>query len=225
VARARCASVPRAFAGLVAALLLPLAGLAQTAAVPVQLNGLMGGKAALLLIDGEPRTLQLGASAKGVKLVSIEDQTAVVEVEGRRQTLAMGVPGSVGGDSGPALTHTIVLSAGPGGHFTATGTINGRTTQFLVDTGATSVALSQVEADRLGLRYSGGKRVVTQTANGLAPAHMFQIASLRIGTVEVRNVDAIVVPSSMSYVLLGNSFLTRFQMKRENDLLTLEQRY
>lgn len=210
-----------------AALWASLAGAqAQEAPTQVQLNGLLGSKAALLIIDGEPRTLQAGSSVKGVKLVSIEEQQAVVEFGGRRHTLTMGAaPGNWGGSPNAPVARSIVLSVGEGGHFTATGTINGQTTQFLVDTGATNVALSQIEADRLGLRYTQGKRIVTQTANGLVPAHVFQIASLRIGQVEVRNVEAVVMPASMSHVLLGNSFLSRFQMRRENDILTLEPRY
>lgn len=200
---------------------------AASGQVPAQihLNGLLGSKAALLLIDGQPRTLQTGASAGGVRLVSIEGQEAVIEVAGRRQTLTLGAaPGRIG-EPPPPPARFIVLPAGPGGHFTTLGTINGIGTQFLIDTGATSVAISQIEADRLGLRYLYGRRIVTQTANGLVPAHMIQLDSVRVGDVEVRGVDAIVVPGQMSHVLLGNSFLTRFQMRRENDVMTLEQRY
>ena len=54
---------------------------------------------------------------------------------------------------------------------------------------------------------------------------MRRLASVRIGDVQVYNVDASVLPAPMSHVLLGNSFLTRFQMKRENDMLTLDKRY
>ena len=57
------------------------------------------------------------------------------------------------------------------------------------------------------------------------PAYQIQLASLRIGEVEVRNVEAIVIPGLLGHVLLGNSFLDRFQMRRENDVMTLELRY
>ena len=114
---------------------------------------------------------------------------------------------------------------GPGGHYTTIGTINGQVTSFLVDTGATSVSISQIEAEKLGLRYLYGKRIVTQTANGLVPAYQFQLTSVRIGDVEVRDVEAIVIPGVMSHVLLGNSFLNRFGMRRDNEVMTLELRY
>lgn len=209
---------------LLGLLLASQAAPAQTAP-RVQLNGMLGARAALLLIDGEPRTVAVGATTQGVTLVALEDSRAVIDVGGRRQTLALGAaPGRVGSGA-PAAARQIVLPVGPGGHFTMSGAINGRYTTFLLDTGSTSVALSQVEADRLGLRYQQGRQIFTHTANGIVPAYMFELASVRIGDVEVRNVEAIAIPGQMSHVLLGNSFLNRFQMRRENDVMTLELRY
>lgn len=192
----------------------------------VQLNGALGSRAAVLVIDGTARTVHVGDTVLGVKVISVDGQQAVVEYNGRRESLTLGsAPGHVAGGPAPAQARSIVLPAGTGGHFTTLGSINGQTTQFLVDTGATNVSLSQIEADRLGLRYAYGRRIVTQTANGLVPAHLMLLSSLRVGDVEVRDVEAIIVPAAMSHVLLGNSFLNRFQMKRENDVMTLELRY
>lgn len=212
-------------------LLLPLTlACGLTAAQPqppaqVQLNGMLGARSALLIIDGEPRTLDVGATVKGVKLIALEDGRATVEYGGRRQTLALGAaPGRIVAPAGAPPRH-ITLPMGAGGHYTSIGMINGQVTNFLVDTGATSIAISQIEAEKLGLRYMYGKRIVTQTANGIVPAYQFQLASVRIGDVEVRDVEAIVIPGTMSHVLLGNSFLNRFQMRRDNDIMTLELRY
>lgn len=217
------------FAGRLAPLpLLLAAGLALAQTLPpaqVQLNGMLGSRAALLIIDGQPRTVEVGASVQGVRLVAIEDGRAVVEYGGRRQALTLGAaPGRVV-SQGTTPPRQIVMPVGPGGHFTTMGMINGQVTTFLVDTGATSVSIGQVEAEKLGLRYMYGKRIVTQTANGVVPAYQIQLASIRIGSVEVRDVEAIVIPGLMSHVLLGNSFLNRFQMRRENDVMTLELRY
>ena len=209
-------------------LLLSLAAAAAAQMPPlpsqVQLNGTLGTRSALLIIDGEPRTVEVGAMVKGVKLVSLEDGRAVVEIGGRRQTLALGAaPGRVVSVVPPP--RQILLPMGAGGHYTTIGMINGQVTSFLVDTGATSVSISQIEAEKLGLRYLYGKRIVTQTANGIVPAYMIELTSIRIGQVEVRDVEAIVIPGQLSHVLLGNSFLNRFQMRRENDVMTLELRY
>ena len=107
----------------------------------------------------------------------------------------------------------------------AQGTINGRATQFLVDTGATMVSMGASDADRLGLNYKAGQRGFSSTANGMAPAWRIKLSSVRLGEVEIFDVDALVSPQPMPFVLLGNSFLTRFQMKRENDQMVLERRY
>ncbi|MCV2354108.1 retroviral-like aspartic protease family protein [Paucibacter sp. B2R-40] len=198
----------------------------QTAGT-VSFNGSLGTKAALLMIDGEARTLTVGSTLRGVRLLSVDDNRAEIELGGRRQTLLMGAtPGRIGDNAPPPNGgRKIILSAGSGGHFTSIGSINGQSTQFLIDTGATAISISQTEAERMGLNFSAGRRIMTQTANGVVPAHMMQLNSVRIGDVEVRNVEAIVIPGQMSHVLLGNSFLTRFQMQRHNDVLTLDLRY
>ena len=193
----------------------------------VSFNGSLGNKAALLLIDGEPHTVFVGQLNNGVRLLSLSDAGAVIEVDGHRRTLQLGAsPARVGdGAAAPNAGRQIVLSSVAGGHFVANGSINGQATQFLVDTGSTNVSISQVEAERLNLPFREGRRVMTQTANGTVPANALTLASIRIGDVEVRNVEAIVIPGQMSHVLLGNSFLTRFQMRRDNDIMTLVLRY
>jgi aspartyl protease family protein len=105
------------------------------------------------------------------------------------------------------------------------GSINGKAVRFVVDTGATNVALSQPEAERLGLDFKSGQRGFAHTANGPVPAYRVNLASVRIGDVQIYNVEATVTPAPMPYVLLGNSYLTRFQMRRENDRMTLDKRF
>jgi aspartyl protease family protein len=86
------------------------------------------------------------------------------------------------------------------------------------------VALSQAEAERIGLPYKHGQRGLIHTANGQVPAYLTSLNVVRVGDVQVYNVDAVVMPATMDTVLLGNSFLTRFQMRRENDRMTLDRR-
>jgi aspartyl protease family protein len=205
---------------LALALLVPWLALAQS----VSLAGQMGSKA-LLVIDGQTRTLAVGESALGVKLLRIDAEQVTIESGGRQSTLrAGGAPARVaaGGVTGGA--REVVITAGPGGHFTVGGAINGRAVQFLVDTGATLVALGTDEADRLGLDYKQGQRGMTQTANGAVPVWVITLSSLRVGEVELANVKAAVVPAAMPGVLLGNSALTRFQMRRDNDVMRLTAR-
>jgi aspartyl protease family protein len=192
----------------------------------VTLAGSMGSKA-LLVIDGQPHTLAVGQSAMGVTLLQLADgQAQVQRGGGGTATLRLGgAPARLTGT--PAATSSsqeIVMPVGLGGHFTSAGSINGRAVQFMVDTGATLVALSQGEAERIGLDYRSAPRSLTQTANGAVPVHRVSLSAVRVGEVEVSNVEAIVTPAQMPYVLLGNSFLSRFQMRRDNDVLRLERR-
>jgi aspartyl protease family protein len=130
------------------------------------------------------------------------------------------------GETIAAKGNRIVLTAGSGGHFITQGAINGRAVQFLVDTGATAVSIGVADAERLGIDYRKGQLARGSTANGTVTVYRVKLDSVRVGDVEVSNVDAAVVPTDTGgQVLLGNSFLERFQMTRFNDQLVLERRY
>jgi aspartyl protease family protein len=212
-------------ATVLALLLLPLAQ--QVQAQAVGLAGMLGGKA-LLIVDGAPpKAVAVGDTYKAVKVVSTQGDVAVLETGGKRLSLRVGdAPASVGGGGGDAAAGTrVVLSAGSGGHFFSQGQINGKSVQLVVDTGASVVSLSAQEAQRVGLNYQAGQMVQMSTANGVIPAWRVKLASVRMGDVVVYDVDAVVSSGAMPYVLLGNSFLARFQMTRNNDQMVLEKRY
>jgi aspartyl protease family protein len=204
-----------------AALCMGGAAMAQT----VSMSGSLGQNA-LLVIDGKPRNVAVGSTVEGVRLVNLTGGDAVVEVHGKRFTLRLGdAQVNLGGKPSEGGGKQIVLTAQSGGHFYSAGTINGKTVRFVVDTGATMVSMDQYEADRLGLDWKSGRRGMSRTANGDAPFYLTTLASVRIGDVQVYNVEAIVSQAPMPFILLGNSYLTRFQMKRENDVMTLDLRY
>lgn len=215
-------SATRLRRGTTAWLLALAAGAAGAQAV--SLSGSLGASKALLLIDGQPHTLAVGATVKGVTLRRVGDGEAEVDVGGRSQLLRLGAaPAKVGGGQSGGGSE-IVLAAGPGGHFVTTGSINGKSVQFLVDTGATSVAMSQADADRIGIDWKRGQRGLSHTAGGVVPIYSVNLSSVRVGDVEVFNVDAVVLQAPMPVVLLGNSFLSRFSMRRESDVMRLERR-
>jgi len=206
-------------------------GLALLAAAPAQAQGitLAGrmGERALIVLDGQSLVLGVGQTAGGVKLLRWQGDTAVVEQAGVQFSLRVGAAparmggGAAGGGTGP---REIVIAAGPGGHFVASGSINGQAVRFLVDTGATLVAVPRGDAERLGLDLRSARTVLTQTAAGPMPAQLLNLQRVRVGEVELLDVPALVTPASMPFVLLGNSFLTRFQMRRDNDVMRLELR-
>jgi aspartyl protease family protein len=210
---------------LAVALLLAGGALAH-AADSVLLTGTIGNRAILIVNGSAPKTVAVGETFQGVKLVALHAQQATVEASGKRIALSMDTPASIGGAGpGGGDAKRIVLPADSRGHFMTQGAINGRAVSFMLDTGATTVAMSAADAQRIGLDYSKGQRVRINTANGVANGYRLRLSSVRVGDVEVYDIDAIVSEQSMPYVLLGNSFINRFSMRRDLDELILEKRY
>lgn len=216
------------------AVLLSLAGVAAAlpppaAAQSVALSGVLGSKALLVIDGGTPRALAAGDSLQDVRVLQVAGDTAEVEIKGRRQTLRLGeAPISLGGRGAaagdPALGRRVVLKADSRGHFIERGQINGKTMVYMVDTGASSVAIGRSDAERMGLPFLKGQPVMMRTANGDAQGWRLRLDSVRVGDVEVFGVDAVVAPLAMPYVLLGNSFLAHFQMTRQGSEMVLERR-
>ncbi len=190
----------------------------------VVLSGRMGERA-LLVVDGQPRAVAVGQTVAGVTFKRWVGEDAEVETRAGKLLLRTGsTPVQLGAAAPAGSGREIVLTAGSGGHFNTAGTINGKQVRFVVDTGATLIALGRDDAQRLGLDLSNAQRGMTQTANGAVPVHVITLSSVRVGDVELANVGAVVLPQSMPVVLLGNSFLSRFQMRRDNDVMRLQLR-
>lgn len=205
---------------------LTLLGARAVQAQAVALSGVLGSKALLVIDANEPRAVAAGESHRGVRVVSVQTDTAVLEIAGQRQTVRIGgAPVSVGKPAPGGSGARIVLTADGAGHFVTQGTINSRIVQFLVDTGATSIGISMVDADRIGLSYRHGQVVQVGTANGIVRGWKITLSSVRLNDVEVYDIDAIVTPVALPYVLLGNSYLTRFQMTRTNEQMVLQKRF
>lgn len=216
---------PRIGIALAATLLIAAAAAGTAAAQTVTLNGKHGAHKALLVIDGQPHAVTVGNTVKGVRLLSMSGTQAEVTVEGARRTLLLGAgPVTVSGDGNVRSGNEIILTASHGGHFNTVGQINGKAVSFMVDTGATKISMGQSEAERLGVDYKSGTRGQAETANGRVPVYAVTLNAVRVGDVEVANVEALVLPASMPHILLGNSFLARFSMKRENEVMRLEKR-
>lgn len=193
------------------------------AAADVALIGAFGTSAAILSIDaGPPKTVKVGQQVGGVTLISVEQDRATVEVDGKRRMLQRGQTYSGGAGSGP---QSVTLSAGAGGHFLADGQVNGGAIRFLVDTGATAVAIPAGDAVRLGIDYRKGRRSMVQTAAGPAVAYAVMLDRVRLGGIELQNVEGMVVEQGLPIALLGNSFLNRTEMRREGQTMTLIRRF
>ena len=112
------------------------------------------------------------------------------------------------------------------GHFQAEGRIDGQRIDFMVDTGASVVALNEKSAARFGFRPSRGDYNATvSTANGTIKGARTRLAMIELGGLVVRDVDAMVLPDeALSENLLGLSFLSKLKrFEYANGRLVLEQ--
>lgn len=189
----------------------------------VGLAGLFPGKALLTINGGAPRIVAVGAtSSEGVKVVAIEGETATIEVDGKKRVLRVGQNVAVqASGAGPAR---VILTADSRGHFLANGSINGTSVRFMVDTGASLVSIGAGDARRMGIDPGKGVRGVSNTANGRVVVSLVKLNSVRIGDIELHNVDGSVHQNDMP-ALLGMSFLNRMEMQRNGDSMTLIKRY
>src|SRR5690606_36594141 len=165
----------------------------------------------------------------GVRLIAANAEGAVVEIGGKRSTLALGAyyRAAPAASAESASGSRVVIPADSRGHFIVTATINGAASvRFLVDTGATMVSISQDDARRAGVNYLAGERALSRTASGIAPIYRVKLDSLQVGDITIYNVDAAVHASGQLPIgLLGMSFLNRMEMKRDAAALTLIRRY
>jgi len=199
-------------------------------AAEISVAALFTGKAVLVIDGGKPRTLSVGdVTGEGVRLLSASSEAAVIEFNGQRRTLTVGEGTRLGAGGGFASggSGKTTLTADSRGQFYTDGSINGISVRFMVDTGATTVALSTDEARRLGINYLAGDKGHARTAGGIVPMYRVRLDNVRVGSITLSNVEAAVTDGmkGMSYALLGMSFLNRTQMMRDGDTLTLVRRF
>jgi len=192
-------------------------------ATSVSVMGLFKDKAIVSIDGGKPRTLSAGQTVQGVRLLAADSDSASFDVDGKRRTLSMGQ--SFAGGPATAERQSVSLTADARGHFAAAGSLNGYPVSFLVDTGATSIAISAAEARRMGLDYKAGQAVGVGTAAGVVPAWRVKFNTVKVGSITLSQVDGMVVETGLSMPLLGMSFLNRMEMKRDGQTMTLTQRY
>jgi aspartyl protease family protein len=191
----------------------------------ITVEALFSGQA-MVKVDGKRRLLKLDKpSPEGLLLISADSRQAVIEVDGKRQTYPLGAHVST------QYAQPEVISAkiwrDPSGSYTTVGSINGRTVNFLVDTGATAVAMDTLDAKRLGIQYKlEGDRIYVGTANGRAPAYAVTLDRVQVGDITLHQVQGYVIEGAGSgQVLLGMSFLNRVQMEDQGTVLMLHQKF
>lgn len=208
---------------IIALLALSLACLPARAA-DVAMIGVIGDKAAVLALDGgNPKTVKVGQTWNGIKVIEVKGDFATIEMDGKRRVLHRGMHYRAAATSSDR--QSVTLAADPQGHFFTEGAVNGSPVRFLVDTGATAVALPASEARRLGVDYRKGRPGFTNTAGGVVQTFRVRFDRVRLGDIELSGVDGVVIERGLDIALLGMSFLNRLEMKREGQTMTLIRRF
>jgi aspartyl protease family protein len=196
------------------------------AGTQINVVGLFNNKALISINGGAPQSIAAGQTKNGVKLISADSESATFMVEGKRQVLKMGQAVSVAATAGPINNDPVSLYADSQGHFYGNLNINGASLKYVVDTGATSVSMNSGDAKFAKIDYEKGEKITMSTANGEVGAYLVKLNTLKIGTIILNNIDAVVHEGgSPPYVLLGMSALNRVDMKRDNSIMTLTKKY
>jgi aspartyl protease family protein len=201
-------------AGLCAA----LCACAQAAsAASVYVKALTFSRAEIVVNGGEARSIWTGdTTPEGVTLRSITDDSAVFEIDGKIWTLK----------PGQGTYSQAALRANAHGQFFVTARVNDVPLSAVIDTGATAVAMNSEDAQRLGIDYLRGRRVVAQTANGAQTAYLVTFSSVQVGNIVLNDVAGSVLEvrrEDLPLVLIGMSFLRNVDMRRSGETMLLQR--
>jgi len=112
------------------------------------------------------------------------------------------------------------------GMYLASGSVNGFTVDFMVDTGASVIAINGETAKRLGLNYLDANQIGVRTASGIELAYSIELESVQLGDIFLNNVAAVVIDGpEPQRALLGMSFLNAFEMERKGDRMDLRRKF
>jgi aspartyl protease family protein len=196
-----------------------------SAAPKVAVVGLFKDKA-ILTIDGKQIVLRAGqTSPEGVTLVSANSEQAVLEIDGTQSAYQLGT--HIGTQyAKPAVGPSVQIWPDGGGMYNVVGSINGYPVNFVVDSGATLVAMNRNQARRLGIDYRvEGTPGQSTTASGVVDSYYLVLDRVKVGDISLSDVDAAVIDADFPVeVLLGNSFLNRLEMRREGQMLELRKK-
>ena len=198
--------------------------MALHAAVPIEIVGLFKDRAVIREAGGE-RLLSAGETTSGgVKLISATSREAVVSYQGARHTVTLS--NRVTARFAEVKVQQVAIAADDLGQYRIRGAINNRYVDFLVDTGASVVALSSAQADSLGIDYRRGQLGSVQTAQGNAESYFLQLREVTVAGIKAHNVQAAVITGTYPLdILLGMSFLKQVSMHENGGVMTLVQNF
>jgi aspartyl protease family protein len=190
----------------------------------IEIQALFPGKA-VMMIDGQRRILAIGqTSPEGVKLLQADSKKATLEIDGVSKSYILGSAVSFNFKKQENIEEQLFSNAR--GMFLTVGSINGQTVKFLVDTGATTVAMNTLQAKKLGVRYRiEGEKTRVSTASSFVNGYSVKLKSVSLGKIKLKNVAAMVIEGKHpGPILLGMSFLNKLQVEKSGNILKIKQK-
>ena len=195
------------------------------ASTKVEVQGLFSSKA-VVSVNGKRHILAVGeTSPEGVKLISADSHSAILEVDGQQKQYSLSSISSISATFKKRKKLQKKIYVNPAGMYMTTGRINSRSVKFLVDTGASAVSMNTEQADDLGIVYDKtGKHITVSTASGFVDAYQVQLKSISVGGITQANVEALVISGKHpGPILLGMTFLSRLDVVQSGNAMTLTQ--
>ncbi|MEM9744754.1 MAG: retropepsin-like aspartic protease [Pseudomonadota bacterium] len=191
---------------------------------PVDVVGLFKDRAVLRLPNGNEAMLRVGEEKGGVALLAADANQARVRYQGK--TYRLNLSSRIRGGYKKVDQARVTVNADPLGQFYVRGAVNQRFVNFLVDTGASVVAISSQVADGLGIDYRTGQKGTVQTAQGVVDSYFVRLDQVTVGAINVSNVDAAIIEGAYpTDILLGMSFLRNVQMQENDGVLMLTRKF
>ncbi len=205
--------------------LLSSVAIAATAAPPVEAVGLFKGRAMIRVLGTERYLTVNQTSPEGAVLLESDAQHAVVRY--KDETYRLTLSEQLGGVFREPTQTSLSIAPDDHGQYRAQGTINGHSTPFLVDTGASLVAMSERTANEMNIRFADSpERASVVTAQGQVDAYLIDLDTLTLGGIKAHHVRAAVIPGNYPLeVLLGMSFMRKVKMEQQAGVLVLKQLY
>ena len=191
---------------------------------PVEVVGLFKNQAVIRVAGGD-RLMKVGdVSPEGVRLISADANEAVVEYLGARHTLSLS--SRVAGSFAVAEKPRISIPSDELGQYRIRGAINNHYVNFLVDTGASVVALSSAAANGIGIDYRNAKKGSVNTAQGTVSSHFLILDTVTVAGITAHNVQAAIIDGQYPLeILLGMSFLRQVAIEENGGVMTLTQKF
>ncbi|VAW93262.1 hypothetical protein MNBD_GAMMA23-1993 [hydrothermal vent metagenome] len=186
------------------------------------------GEMVILKVDGTKHKMRVGdKTPEGIVLAEIDYDTVILKQGNKSSRHKLGGHVSFGLESGRGKgpkKEQIAKIWPKNDMYVTHGYINKFSVTFMVDTGATWIALSESMAKRMGINYFRGERGYAGTASGVTSIYKIKLDSVRVGEIRLYDVEAAVIPNLSGHVLLGNSFLKYTEMTRTKQVMILKKK-